>query len=249
MQAYHILHENAKFRRVSSTAKIITVTSPAGGTGVTSVALAFAESLTSQGARTLYLPFDRYASNIAFESNCARTMTDVIFSIKTQKENLHAAIDSAIMQSSRTGVFYVDSSQNAYDMIEMTDAELLHFAQNAVKLDYDYIVFDLKTPDNKLADFLLSNSDYNFIVATGEEQVKDKILRMINTLEKADNINSTNVCDLTKILYNKFGSADKTYQTDYDLEIGINKFVNYQFTDCVAQIALKIKPLVVEITR
>ena len=123
--------------------KIYLAESIAGGTGTTTVAIAFARFLARKGKRVLYLNLETLGSvGSIFQNDGGRDFSDVLYLLKSQKGNLELKIDG-IVQKDVAGVNYIKPCAMAMDLLSLKDADielLLEVLEQSGK--YDYVIID-----------------------------------------------------------------------------------------------------------
>jgi cellulose biosynthesis protein BcsQ len=244
MKLFQSVIGNMKLRRRSSGTKVLNVTSPAGGVGSTTVAVALSRALTNAGNRTLYIELGRYMG-FDVNQNSPHNFSDIIFAIKMKKSNLGLAIDSVIQQNSVTGVYFIAPSPNAYDMQEITDAELASFIETVFTLDYDYIVFDSAVDHSDTSKLIMNTADVNIIVSSGTDTSKSKVSRFFETIQRFDELQGTYISDTLALVYNQFGSTDQMLAGDVPVLGGINKFQGYSEAQVLQEVTSAKMPAVV----
>lgn len=147
-QILSIFSENAteitgiKFNSTDGS-QVIGFTSPAGGTGCSTAAAAFAVSRSKQ-CRVLYLNIEKFGdSNLFFEAPGFGDFSDIIYAVKSKKSNISMKLESVVKQDS-TGVFFYSPTKIALDMTELTTTDIKNLLSD-IKLfgGYDYIVLDI----------------------------------------------------------------------------------------------------------
>ena len=99
--------ENARYTKknvAGNTSKVVFVTSAIGGTGVTTVAIALAKYLAQKEKKVMYLSLEKNpATNVFLTSNEETCFSDIIYMIKSKKNNLMSRIEN-IIQKDESGV-------------------------------------------------------------------------------------------------------------------------------------------------
>ena len=99
--------------------KVITFSSPCGGTGTSSVAAACAVNFAKKGKKVLYFNLEPFgSSDNFFNAEGQFDMSDIIYALKSAKANLALKLESCVKQDS-TGVYFFSATKVALDMQEL----------------------------------------------------------------------------------------------------------------------------------
>ncbi len=197
--------------------QIIAFATPAGGVGSSTMAAACARHFAARGGKTLYLNLEQFGSaDSFFDADGQFGMSDIIFSLKSQKANLAMKLESAVKFDEETGVYFYSESKLALDMREIHIPELVHLL-SVIQLtqSYSYVILDM--------DFALSPEHlplfrmlHAFIsVSDGSEIANYKIERAFEAMEALEQDEDFPLYKRMAILYNKF--SNKTGES-LDLE-------------------------------
>ena len=108
----------SKIKLSEDGSKLITFSSPCGGTGTSSVAAACAVNYAKRGKKVLYLNLEPFGSSDNFFSAEGQfDMSDIIYALKSAKANLTLKLESCVKQDA-TGVNFFSASKVALDMQE-----------------------------------------------------------------------------------------------------------------------------------
>ena len=187
--------------------KIITFSSPCGGTGTSTVAAACALHYAARGKRVLFLNLEDFgSSDIYFSGEGQFNMSDVIFSLKSKKANLAMKLESYVKQD-KTGVFFFSQASNSLDMLELKHTEKMQLiSELKMTGSYDYIIVDTDFALDK-EHFDVFKESYNVImVCDGSDIANSKLSRAYNALAIMDQNSETPVANRFLLIYNKFNS-------------------------------------------
>lgn len=181
--------------------------SMAGGTGSSSVAMAYAVKQAKSGGQPLFLNLELLGSTDSyFDSDGNLTMSDVIYSLKSKKANIALKIESAVRVSSH-GVSYIASSPLMLDMMEMTEENILTLINEARAMaNYDEIILDLDFNMQGIDLELIRQSDRVIVVTDGSDVANEKTTRCIEALRIMEEQKDENLCGKLSIFYNKFSN-------------------------------------------
>ncbi len=181
--------------------------SPAGGTGTSSVAAALAKRLAAEGKRVLYLNLEPFGSaDVFFAGEGAFDMSDIIFSVKSQKSNLQMKLESCAKQDA-SGVFFYSAAKTALDMRELTadDYEKL-LGELRLSGLFSYVVIDTAFALDKKF-FTLASAAYTVaFVSDGSAEANEKTSRACTALGILAECGEVNVLERAVLLYNKFSN-------------------------------------------
>lgn len=193
--------------------RVIAFATPAGGVGSSTMAAASAKYFAQKAPKVLYLNLERYGSaDLYFDSEGQFSMSDVIFSLKSQKANLAMKLESTVKQDEASGVYFYSEAKLALDMHELHIEDIVHML-NTIKLtqDYDYIILDM--------DFDLSREHLELfrmlhalvVVSDGSSTANFKVERAYEALLAVEQNEDFPVNKRMSVVYNKF--SNKTGQT------------------------------------
>jgi cellulose biosynthesis protein BcsQ len=188
------IFENAeaetKLVKDESLTKVITVYSPIGGIGKTTLSLSMAENLSQKSKKVLYISLEPIQSYPVFlkQKSSKFSFSDVLFSIKQKDNEVLDIISKGIIKDSDTGIFYfnpVDSILELEDLSSQDIKDLIE-AINSSRL-FQYMVIDLPATMNTKYYELFRNS-HKVILPIGQD-AKTVVMvdSLINQLDEYDN--------------------------------------------------------------
>ncbi len=207
---------------VDSSCKTIIFTSPAGGVGTTSVAIACATRFAKCGRRVLYLNFDKYwPTDMALSADGQFDMSDIIFAIKSKKSNLSIKLESCVKRD-KYGVYFYSQPKVALDMMELSTKDEEQLLSTLRSTDnYDYIIVDKGFSIEKEEVQLLQMMSEIVIVSSGSESANSKVDRALSALVIMAQGGNAPLLSRTAIFYNNFGSKTGKKLASVDVrEIG-----------------------------
>ena len=186
------------FRTESGDCDIIVFTSPAGGTGCSSLAGAYVVNRAKARKKTLFLTLDPYSDvELMFCGNGKNSMSELVYAIKSRSNNFAIKIETCLKKTS-TGICYFGTSKNALDILELT-FEDKQFLLSGLKKSglFDVIVLDIPFSIDRESLKLLEDSRYVFWVNDGSRSCAKKIDRAYEALlivgEKQQSLSVTGV--------------------------------------------------------
>ena len=190
-------------------ASVIAFTSPCGGTGTSTAAVACAIHFAAQGKKTLYLNLETFGTaSLYFDGQGQFSMSDIIYAIKNRKANLQMKLESCVRQDP-CGVFFFSETMMALDQMELEHEEILRLLTE-LKLSgqYDRIVVDADFSLDQDIVRLYSKMDTVVWVSDGTESSHVKIERAIECVETIDKIDKQAEINEIALLYNKSAEAE-----------------------------------------
>lgn len=186
----------------------ILVTSVQGGAGVSSMAAAYAVNMAQHGKKVFYLNLENFgSSNDYFHGEGAGSFSDIIYALKSNNINLPMKLQSTIKKDA-SGVYFIDSCRNAFDMLEIKDAEIGELLEGIASVqDYDAMIIDYSGAftDRQLllmkeyADSILYINDGSCV---GNEKFK-KFCEAVRVIEKKE---SCSILSKISFAYNRYSS-------------------------------------------
>lgn len=197
---------DVKLKKSETKTRIVLFTSAQGGSGTSSAAAAYAFRRASE-MRIFYLNLEKFGdSNLYFQGEGKLSFSDIIYSLKSRKGNLAIKLESAV-QTDVSGVDFLNSCRNAYDMSELTDTEietLLKEICHAGK--YQEIVVDLSGDLTERMVMLMDHADKIVYVADGSRTGNGKFERFCETVRVMEQRQDVSILDKVCLLYNRFSS-------------------------------------------
>lgn len=147
----------------SLSAQITAFWSPVGGSGKTTVALAYAANCVTRGKKTVYLDLQNFScSSVYFRQN------DKSISTLFQKldSNVELLLQSVRQQDSGSGIFYFSQPENYDDINILTSKDIRNLVDGCSK-GVDELVIDLSSICNEKICKVLDFASQIFIVLDG----------------------------------------------------------------------------------
>ena len=210
-QVLSIFSENAgRFADLKLTDDDCTVyifSSPCGGVGTSSAAVACAMRLASKGTKVLFLNFNPFdSSELFFSGEGQFCMSDVVFSLKSKKANIAMKLESYVKQDV-SGVFFFSPPNFALDMLELKHEEKLQLLSELRILGaYDSIVIDMDFGlDKDHLDFY-TRSNVIAMVSDGSDSANTKVKMASQALIMMEQNSDLVLSNRTVLIYNRFSS-------------------------------------------
>lgn len=219
---------NIKMKKSGSQVKVILFTSVQGGCGTSSAAVAYAMKRASEQKKVFYLNLEKFGrTDWYFSGDGAMSFSDVIYSLKSRKSNLLIKLESAT-RTDQTGVEFFSTCKNAYDMLELKDAEIKDLIQGISQVkDYDELVIDLSGDLTERMQMIMEEyADAIVYVSDGSETGNGKFERFCEVIRLIEQRNEISILGKMTLLYNRYSSKSSTQldKTPISVMGGIHRF-------------------------
>jgi len=194
----------------STEAKLITVYSPTGGSGKSTIAYNISRQYAIQGKKTLLISMESYAALPIFKSEAEsknRGLSYLMYLIKNKANNLQVKLDAIKEQDTNTNIHYIPRDNNAleYKDIGMEDvAGLQEFLKS--QSGYDAVIFDTDSTVCEKTLSLLKYSDVILCVAGSDIVSREKYESFDKQLKLINNLLNVNLNDKIITVNNKVTS-------------------------------------------
>lgn len=188
-------------------ARIITFASPAGGTGVSTAAVACAKYFAKCGKKTLYFTTEELGkSDIYFMGEGQFTFDDLIYAVKSKKTNMSLKFESTVKQDI-SGVYFFSAGDKALDLIGLKKDEINQMIVD-LKMSsiFDVIIWDMDFSFSVLQSDLMQLVSDIIFVSDGSEVCNSKCKRLYESVDVLEKIRKLDVSEKFWILYNKFSN-------------------------------------------
>lgn len=178
------------FRKHSKQGKCqkISIFSPIGGAGTTTISYTFAKILSEKGHKVLHLSLDnidRYYEMKHQENN----LSHYFYYYLTNPDSLTSEVDLYIENKEKH--YYIAPFKSLLDYEEISEEDFNGFIDKLLKhLDIEYLVLDLPWDRHQKTIGILSKSDYRFLITLDHQNAFDKVKAFKNDLKhlKYENI-------------------------------------------------------------
>lgn len=194
-----------KFSDESS--RVIVFSSASGGVGTSTVAAACAVHFASKGKKTLFLSLERFgAPDLFFQANGAFDISDVIFALKSKKQNLALKLESAVRQD-KSGVYFFAGPKTPLDLMELKSEEIKRLVSELQMTgEYEFIVIDtdFSIDPEALDVFHLAHS--MVMVSDGSEMANKKTEYALSALATVEQNSDAPLMRRLHVAYNRFSN-------------------------------------------
>ncbi|MGE5678936.1 MAG: AAA family ATPase [Pseudomonadota bacterium] len=196
----------AKSPGQSKTARIISLYSPAGGAGKTTIAVSMAVQSSDKDKRTFYLSLESVQSTgTFFDTNSTRNLSYVFYYLKEKSGNFPMRLEGIKLRDSGSGVDYFSPPENLHEYGEI-DADDLEKLINGIKCMgcYDYIIIDMPCAFDKKSQRVFSLCDHIIMVITEEPVSIHKYGLMQKELERLESSGQDNIAAKLVTVINRY---------------------------------------------
>ncbi len=203
-------------------ARIVAFASPSGGTGASTMAVAFARYFAKCGKKTLYFNTEELGdSSIYFMGEGQFSFDDLIYAVKSKKANMTLKFESTVKQDI-SGVYFFSPGNKALDVIDLSREEVSQLIVD-LKMSgiFDVIIWDMDYSFHELRSNRMELVSDIVLVSDGLELSLSKFRRMYESLEVLERQRKVDVMDKMWIVYNKFSNKmSKSVGIDDIRELG-----------------------------
>ena len=227
LNAYSQVYKGLSSNDKNYSSKIISFMSSGTGSGTSTIASSLALNLAEKGIKTLFLDLQSFATiNSIFNAEGKFSMSEIIFAIKSNKENISARLETAVKMDN-SGVFFYDPCKNPLERNELKSDELIKLLDSLNESGiYEYIIVDINYLVNELCLSLLKYSDRVFLVANTTEESQIRLSSIIKSIQIISKHNNESYIDKINIIYNKFisGKGNINQNKEFETVCYIPKF-------------------------
>lgn len=229
-----------KNKNGESGSRVIICQSIAGGDGGSTVAAALAINIARKGRKVLYLNYEKIMStDVFFSAQGASSFNDVIYAVKSKKNNLNIKLEASV-KSDQNGVFFYSGCKTALDMSELTEDEkiyLLKVLKNCGR--YDDIIVDMNFEFNKFSEEMYEIASKILVVCNGRKMSVYKCNSAIKSFALIDGQNGCGITDKLLLLYNMFvnGVSDTVSYANITVAGGVPQYDHMSPYDIAVRIS------------
>lgn len=175
----------------NSDSKIITVYSPIGGVGKTTLAINLAKALVEKGSEVLYLNLEDVQSTMLyFESNNEKSFSDFIYSVKQRKKTIKSDFIDFSSKDDNTGVYFFKPTDSILDIEDIDKEDMKCLLENIIGLKmFNYIIIDTSAKYNSQYRVLLNSSDEIIFPFCKDNTSNVKLELFLNNITGLDRYN------------------------------------------------------------
>ncbi|MDY4079317.1 MAG: AAA family ATPase [Clostridium sp.] len=170
--------------------RIITVYSPVGGSGKTSVATTLSVCLAERNMKVLYLNFeDIQSTSTYFNENKLKSFSELIYYIKEENENFREKFFEIVNVDNDTGVNFLESTDNILDIEDINQNDIKWFIEKILEFKYfDYVIIDTSSKFNSVYKMIMDCSEMIICPFLYEETSIKKLEIFLSNIDFIDKI-------------------------------------------------------------
>ena len=210
--------------RTGDAGHLVVVTSPAGGVGTTSTAIATARSLSMQteGSRTLFLsldPCEDVSARFGLTDPTHGTFSDVVYAVKRRRGNLQLQLEQHAYRDA-FGTLFFASAPLATDVLELADDDVALLTEHLGAGGFDTAVIDVPFALDARTLKLLDAASQIVLVTDGSPEANAKVVRALGALEVLSAQHELSLLPRTGLLYNRWDAGSVRLEDLPVTEIG-----------------------------
>lgn len=185
--------------------KVISVFSPAGGVGKTSVALALAASLSQSRMEVLFLGMESFNTvPSVIETSGQEGFTKVLLTLHENPQLISVRVEINKIRD-RDNMFHILEPPDCFFELSELEKEQLALFLTKIKqaCKYDVVVIDTDSSLSNNLITLLNNSDRTVMVGTPEEMCRYKIEAFVNRFRMLEDVGNESILNKTVLMMNK----------------------------------------------
>lgn len=222
--------------------KIILFSTPAGGTGTSTVAAGCAVYLARENKNVLYINLECLGNtHYYFKEEGNGDFSDVIYALKSRKSNILMKIRS-ILRTTKEKIKYMETCSHAMDRLELNNDDISLLFKELRRLEeFDFIVIDGDFSFQDIGQEMQRQSDIIVMVSDGNKQANNKIQKAIACLKILDEQNQTRIVEKIRVCYNRFSNKKGSLLAEDNIESigGIPKYSEATTEQMIKEISQK----------
>lgn len=153
-----------------SRARVTAVWSPAGGSGKTTAALAYAAQAVAAGRKTVYLDLQSFSCSPVYFPQTGRSISALFEKLDG---NIELLLQSVRQQDNDSGIYYFCQPENYEDIAVLSEEDLSNLMAGCA-LGVDELVVDLSSVCDERTQTLLKQADAVLLVTDASKSAKAK---------------------------------------------------------------------------
>lgn len=214
--------------------------SPMGGTGATTVALAYATYL-AKTRNVLYVSLQQYSNaEVVLHGEGNGKFDDVIFALKSKRGALAMKLES-LVRHNKDNVSFFETCDNPLDLQELTEEEVQRLLREFIQSGlYQDVIIDIDSQLHGLEKTVLKEVEHIIVVANGDRSNEEKLNKFHTAMESLEEQEGVSLLYKTKLFYNKYSNKTSEDASGNLFKVigGIAKFEGVQMEGIVTRMAL-----------
>ncbi|MTI47474.1 MAG: hypothetical protein FH761_06515 [Firmicutes bacterium] len=191
--------------------KVISVFSPNGGAGKTSIAVGSSMIASDRGKKVFYLNLETLQSTpLFFNCDSATSFSEVIYYMKEKKKNLSIKIEAIANRDSINKIHFFAPPESSIDLKSSSVEEITLLLEKLKDLSqYDVIVIDMSSDLNDQNLSILAESNEIFLVVEQNKTSIEKLNSFIKDIEIISSRRDVRILEKTNVILNKYDPKNK----------------------------------------
>lgn len=219
-----IYYENnqqaSKLLARSKKTKVLTVYSPVGGSGKTTLAVNLSKQLALNHLKVFYLNLELLNStSLYFISEEDSPSLQIFYYVKSESEQLLSKIEALRKYDPHASVYYFDVSTSAVELLELTSANVKRLIDVIIESGaYDYIIVDLDSSIHERNIAAIQECNQLIWPVGNDEQSFFKTKAFFD--EEEELFGKENIIkDKVLLVMNKFNGHAANFAAEYELSV------------------------------
>jgi len=184
--------------------RVVSVYSPAGGTGKTTIAIGTSVICAQAGKKVLYIGFEDISTlPMFFQHTRSPNLSNIIYYLKDKEKNLAFKIEGIRCIDSGTGLHFFAPPDCAWELDELSSEDVSDLISHIRSMHYYDVVFiDMPCTFSRRNLSLMLSSDDVFLVTTRDETSCLKLVTYENQLSVLSDDERSSICGKTVLIVN-----------------------------------------------
>lgn len=197
--------EDRQYKFTSDNAQMSLFQNASGGSGCTTVAIAYACALAEQRKKVLYLNLEHVSDqDNLFYSEGDNDFGEVIYAVKSGSGNCVVKILACVTQD-KSGVYFIKSCRNILNMEEITEQDMENLLVTLKEsCDFEYIVVDKDFGLSARDLAVMKQADAVTFVLEANDISQKKFIRITDAIKILDDQFQTDMIDQIAVIFNKY---------------------------------------------
>lgn len=206
------------------------------GCGATTLSVAYARRLATEGKKVLYLGLDGLSDYCSiFSAEQGRGLSDIILALKSKSGSVSMVAKSTTHQGE---VCFIDKCRCADDICEVDDEETNLLFSKIISSDkYDAVVADISFANMNVWKYVAKNAAHIFCVTLNKTSAISKTNNFIETVKIRDYRNNTDSFSRFSVIVNRCGSGQPTAQLECEKLSFVQRYSAEDYSSLTSKIS------------
>ncbi|SDZ18326.1 Cellulose biosynthesis protein BcsQ [Evansella caseinilytica] len=219
LAAFYEKRSDYKHLATAAQTKVLSVYSPAGGVGKTTLAINICKQLATAGKKIFYLNMELFnTTSLYFASPEDNPSLQIFYYLKARTNQLLAKIEGLKKYCTELDIYYFDLLPNPTELIESSKEEIEKLIRALAEAgEYDYVVIDLDSSLYEFTKAAFSKSDRLIWLLNNDVQSFCKTKQGLEMQEELFGCDKK--LDDFLFIVNRFGGQLSEAQQQYDIPV------------------------------